>query len=219
MKKTTARFALTLFVCILCTRQLQADEPRTLRFQQGASGYHGTQDVVINSFSPDESDNGPSLKNDIADNGPENFLEALIRFDKIIGAGLLQIPAGAKIVSARLRLTVYNGGSGIVVHRVQEPWDEKSTWKSLGRGVDKFVATPDDRKGRGNHRKNVRKGTIDLNVTASLAAWVENRQPNYGWVLRAPMPGGTNSLGIHSNEAEQPDGRPLLIVKVSPPAK
>ena len=113
----------------------------------------------------------------------------------------------------RSGLTVYNGGSGIAVHRVQEPWDEKSTWKSLDRGLHKFVATPDDRKGRGNHRKYVQGSTIDLNVTAGLAAWSENRQPNHGWVLRAPMPGGTNSLGIHSSEAEQTDQRPLLNVK------
>lgn len=71
-----------------------------LRFQQGVNGYAGTQDVVINSFEPDASLNGPALKNDIADNEAENFLESLLRFDKIVGDVRQQIPAGSKISSA-----------------------------------------------------------------------------------------------------------------------
>ena len=190
---------------------------RTLRFQEGMNRYRGTQDVVIGSFEPDLSDNGPALRNDIADNEPEHFLEALIRFDNVIGKGPGRIPPGAKIVSATLRLTVYNGGSGIAVHRALEAWDERSSWRSLNRGLDRFVAVPDAKRGKANRRKNIKTGTIDLDVTPSLKAWVENRQRNFGWVIKSPNPGGTNSVGIRSSEFRQIEQRPMLIVTVHTP--
>jgi hypothetical protein len=214
MRVSRTRVTFALVVWVFSASQSRAAE---LRFQQGVNGYASTQDVVINSFDPDASENGLALKNEIADDEAENFLESLIRFDKIVDDGRQQIPAGSKITSATLRVTVYNGGSGIVVQRALETWDENSSWKSLNRGLDKFVQTSDAKLGKTNHRKNVRKGTINLDVTASLCAWVENRQENCGWVLKAPTPGGTNSLGIDSSEAPNAATRPLLIVRFTRP--
>ncbi len=174
---------------------------------------------MIWSFKPDANDNGPSLLNDIADNEAENFLESLIRFDQLVGKGRRQIPPGAKIVSATLRLSVYDAGSGIVLQRALESWDEKSTWKSLNRGLDRFVAIPDARLGRADKRKNVRKGMVALDVTSALRAWVQQPRRNFGWVLKSPAPGGTNSVGIRSSEFPNSGERPQLTVRFTPPDK
>lgn len=207
-----ARRTVAVVLAISLAQAALADDVRTARFQEGVDGYRGTHDVVVMSFDPDANDDSTSLRNDIADNEPEHFVETLLKFESLVGEGKNEIPAGAKIHSATLHLTAYNGGSGIVIHRVLEPWSEKSTWKSLDRGLDRFVKTPDDRRGKSGHRRHVVRGLVKLDVTASLRAWVENGETNHGWVLRAPV-GGTDSVGIRSSEFEQAARRPLLSVE------
>ena len=49
--------------------------------------------------------------------GSGQHVQALVRFDNIFGSGQNRIPSGSNILSATLRLNVFNSGNQIQLHR------------------------------------------------------------------------------------------------------
>lgn len=167
----------------------------TATFRDGLNGYVGTADVSLQSASPTRNfansttislDNDPGIK------------QALLKFTNLFGAGPGQIPVGAEIISARLSLTTTNKGDGAILYRMAADWTEAGTnWNAWGgngiqaNGVEAF-RTPELVTGYQQRGSNI------FDVTASLNAWSQNPQSNFGWAL---LPSGADGWDIASSES------------------
>ena len=101
-------------------------------FQEGTSGYTGTQDTFLDSGNI-TADNGVNGVLEVASTG----LQGLIRFDNIFGSGPGQIPVGSTINSASLSMDVTDPsapGASIELHRMLVSWTESDTWTNGERG-------------------------------------------------------------------------------------
>jgi hypothetical protein len=195
-----------------------------LTFQDGLNGYSGTIDTLVRSDSTAQDTaygSDPSMSIDGDDGSPDLAPNhGLIRFENIIGAGVLQIPAGSTITSATLTFTVTDPGSGMNVHRMLAPWSETSTWNSLVNGIQTddiqassaAIATV----GANNSSANVAAGPLAFNVTAAVQAWANGAQ-NHGLAL-LPFAAGTNGIDVCTREFATVASRPKLDVTfVRPP--
>lgn len=188
---------------------------RTLRFQEGVNGYFGTSDTQLRQSSPTTPRGDETTINVDAEDGTNpGPTHGLVKFANLIGSGAGQIPAGSDVVLAKLRLTVTDAGSGFSMHRMLLPWSESSTWDSMTAGVDIIgidaLAAPDTFAGVGNGDSNVPLAVIELDVTASLRAYL-NGAVNEGWGL-LPWAGGANGMRFATSEAEDAATRPELVV-------
>jgi len=194
-----------------------------LSFQEGSGGYSGTQDTYVRSDAASQGTSYGSAS-DISVDGDDGSPDmtpnhGLLRFDNIVGPGVLQIPPGSTINSATLRLNVFNAGSGMSVHRMLSPWSESSTWTSLGAGiqtddVEAAVASLGS-VGANNSGSNVAIGLLNFNVAAAVQAWA-NGQTNHGFAF-IPFPAGTDGIDFRSSEYITVADRPLLIVNFTRP--
>jgi hypothetical protein len=179
----------------------------TLVFVNGLD-YAGTLDTHIDEASPDQ-DNGadPDVNYNIHASGEDE--PGLLQFTDIFGPGATQIPPGATIQSAilRLRISKTTNDPG-VISEVAIPWAESVTWNTFGAmpGVqppDLGVAvgpTPLD-------------GTADLDMTPSLVRWSADPAANHGWIFEA-----ANEDGAAWRSAEAAGGdRPRLTVTFAVP--
>ena len=180
---------------------------RFTRFQQGVDGYAGGVDTRLRGAYPDTSYAADAtLSVDGEDYGYQT--QSLVRFGQIIGSDAAQIPAGALIVGARLRVYTANRtkNNSVMFHRMLTTWEDTDTWNSMTDGVSadgtEAVATadihlpPDDRTAWRH----------EVDVTASLRAWVEDGAPNLGWAL---LPTGTDGWQFRSADGAEP---PQLVV-------
>jgi hypothetical protein len=144
----------------------------------------------------------------------------LIRFENLIGTAVTQIPAGSTINSATLRLTVFDPGSGLNVHRMLTTWDESATWTSLAGGIQTDGSDAETTVlatvGANDANGNVPNGTLDLNVTAAVQAWA-NGSANHGLAL-IPFLAGTNGIDVRTSESATAAERPALIVNFTAPS-
>ena len=109
--------------------------PDVVVFQQGVNGYVGTIDTTVSQDVPDTAlCDEPHFWVDgwMLGAGEEH---GLLQFAGIFGTDSGQIPPGAGIQSAILRLEVVNPGSGFLLHRILTPWEECGTWNSWCAGV------------------------------------------------------------------------------------
>jgi hypothetical protein len=181
--------------------------PTTLHFQQGLSGYSGTVDTMVCSGAADTSfGSSDSLNVDTSDlyGGAS---QVLLRFDNIIGGGASQIPPGASISSATLRLRSLDTGNGGHLHAMLQPWFDTDTWNSLIGGIvaddtEAAIATDDSISANS-------VSDVDLDVTGTVQNWADGATENYGWVV---LPNGTDGWHIASAEYTTSDYRPELIV-------
>ncbi|MBN1556259.1 MAG: DNRLRE domain-containing protein [Phycisphaerae bacterium] len=185
----------------------------TYVFRDGFNGYSETQDTEIRAASPDSSYGSESqFRVDAVDGDPAGPVQSLLRFDDVIGTEEGRISPTTGIVSATLTLNVSNAGSGATVHRMLTPWDESSTWNSLGAGVRadglEAVATAEATLGADDGNENVPAETITIDVTKSLLHWQAGEE-NFGWLL-SPHANGTDDLGFNSSES--PIGSTLTVV-------
>jgi hypothetical protein len=174
-------------------------------FRQDNNGYTGTQDTELRENTPDAS--GADLAIINVDQQDPNNVHALLRFDNIIGGSPGQVPFGAPINNATLRIwTDDPGSSPMRVMRMLVPWDESSTWNSMNAGLDQtndvecsalltFSVSGDDE-------------FDNLDVTALVQAWA-NGAPNYGFGF---IPIGTDGWRWATSENATTDRRPTLIV-------
>jgi len=135
--------------------------------------------------------------------------QVLLRFDDIIGtAG--QIPPGAIINSATLRLRSLDTGGGGSLYAMLRAWSDTSTWNSLINGVQPGVdasSAPDDGITANS------PGDVDLDVTGTVQSWADGTMANNGWAVLA---GTSDGWDIASAEHGTADYHPELIVTFVP---
>ncbi len=178
---------------------------RTLLFQDGLNGYSGTVDTLLQEATPDAEQSGTSELNvDTEDPvGTANEVQALLRFDNVVGDATSQIPPGATIVSASLTLATTNEGDGATVHRMLQPWADTDTWNSRGAGVQ--ADGHEARSAIDLATGFVQTGVRQFDVTASVQAWA-NGETNNGWAF---LPVDFDGWDFHSAEGVT---KPLLTV-------
>jgi hypothetical protein len=185
--------------------------PQTVRFQQGFSGYSSTADTMIVAGTPNTSYGGTDSLNVDLDSSLGGVSQVLLRFGSIIGTGTGQIPPGASISSAILRLNSLDTGNGGSLHAMLQPWSDTSTWNSLTNGVTadgtEAVSASDDSIGANG------VGDADLRVTGTVQSWANGARTNNGWVV---LPNGADGWHIASAEHATADYRPELIVTFVP---
>lgn len=184
-------------------------------FRQGTNGYTGTLDKEVRSSGGDASNgNNPSISVDGDDGSPGlQPNHGLVRFESLVGNDPGQLPPGSEIEEALLVFTVIDPGSGLRAYRMTTTWDESTTWAALGsNGVTPGVeceAAPFFTIGADNSSANVPAGTLTLDVTDLVRAWVDGSQPNHGVAL-IPFTNGTNGIDIATSESTTP---PTLVIR------
>ncbi len=182
-------------------------------FREGVDGYSSTVDTEINSAAADDD---LSAAETLFIDSPTS--SALIRFDDIIGELAGQIPAGSRIITARLRTassTSNAQGDGARFFPMLTTWNETDTFNSLvdGVSVDGVEAATEFTAAAGNASRNpnVQGGFHDWDVTADVQAWVNGSLENFGWLFD-PWESGTDGWGFQSSEAASEVERPRLEV-------
>jgi hypothetical protein len=187
----------------------------TLTFQEGVSGYSSTVDTFLSENDPATSKGAVTVVewdgDEPATSGRSNF--GLIRFDDIFGAGVGQIPPGSQITSATLTYTVNNAGNSGELYEVAVTWGETVTYNGFGVSAGVQAADYSDFVNLGPGTA----GEQNLNVTASIAKWVDSPGDNRGWIA---LPTGTNGVEFRSSEYATVAERPKLTVVINegPPA-
>lgn len=208
---------------------------QTYTFQQGVDGYAGTEDTQVRSDAPgttygNTTNIGVDGDNDSDTTNGSVQRASLIKFNGIFdgSSGGTMIPEGRDIVSAKLVLNLNAAanadaeGSGARIHRMLAAWAEgTATWNNLGTSGD-GIATAVDATGRADSERGdnmgsaaVASGLLELNVTASVRAWL-NGAVNQGWVLNPWLPKGSNGIFFDSSEASGLGAfAPQLVVEVT----
>jgi hypothetical protein len=189
-------------------------------FQQGrVSGgavYAGAVDTQLRQEQPTTSfASATSLLVDAADAARTNASQVLLRFDGIVGSAAGQVPAGARIASARLVVDSTNPGAGGRLHRMLSPWSASATWNSLSGGVQadgrEAVSAFNAQAGTAFRAPVVPAASgFTIDVTADVQAWADG-EANRGWAF-VPWSAGTDGWAFSSSEASAIDDRPRLEV-------
>lgn len=183
-----------------------------ITFQDGTAGYEGTVDTGLREAEP-ETKLGDAQTITVDGDDPQgsgNASQLLLRFDEIVKTGDGQIPLGADIRSAALRIKTIDGGDGAALHRMLASWAENDTWASMDGGVqaDGVEAASEAATQIGP----VSAGSVTLDVSESIQRWVNDPlTENYGWVFR---PLGDDGWDIATAESDSP---PTLRVWYVPP--
>ncbi len=194
----------------------------------GFGSYTGAADCELNSTAPDNAYPegsaalGIRIHTPTAGN-PFPEVEALLRFDDIVGSAPGQIPPGAIIVSADLMLNVVDKGDGSPLYRMLIPWDADGvSWSSMGEGVSlddgEAKAVWYSQIGVTNLSGDTGIGTIKVSVLPDVQAWVDG-EANYGWVMPCwyMNESASRDLTVFSPcEATNIDARPRLLVRWVP---
>lgn len=206
------RACLAVLFSITCAASLNAAST-TVTFQQGVSGYTSTLDTDLNANEPDRvqgNDNAclADLDNPIA--------QALVRFENIFGTGPGQVPPGATIQSATLRIRTSNLGDLCRGFRIMVPWDETtSTWNSHVGG---FTADGIEMEPTVLFElDSVAVGDIfNLDITSTVQGWYAGTFPNYGVGITNA---GSDGWQFDSSEAGTVANRPLLSITFDSPCQ
>ncbi len=194
-------------------------------FRQGVNGYSSAADTVLRQNAADAPANADTtLFVDYRDAGSTNDNQVLIRFDDIIGGTLGQIPAGATIISAQLRLASLASnapGDGGTFHAMLTDWSDTDTWNSLTDGISadgvEAASAATTQAGNPTRNPNAQGGFNEFNVTSDVQAWVDGSFENNGWAV-LPWNLGTDGWAIQSSESTLESDRPMLRVYYLPPA-
>jgi Big-like domain-containing protein len=194
--------------------------PETISFQQGVNSYASMVDTMIrgansNTNYADSATNyltGEQYQYDCDLESGGSPSQVLYRFDNIIGGGADQIPPGAIINSAILRLYSVDDGGGGKLHRILQSWiDTDVKWDNSfgadGIQADDTEAVSLEDDGTPSNSPNT---DVDLDVTATLQEWANGTATNNGWAL---LPNTTNGWRIYGAEHPTADYRPELIVE------
>jgi len=183
----------------------------TLVFQNGFNGYDGAQDTWINEDSKNTSYGASGLLT--VDDDTTNSLfdddqgQGLIRFDDIFSVGpeTGKIPFNSTIIEADLRIVVEDDvdflfDADFDVYMMTAPWDESSTWNSLGDGAEDDAGIylgqfEGDNDPNGDAWRQ-------LDVTAALQMWADGIIANYGFlILPEIISGNDDGIDIWTSEA------------------
>jgi hypothetical protein len=197
-------------------------------FQQDISAYTGTVDTWINEASPDTSYGDDSTRD--ADDDTENSIftdeqgQALMRFEGVVqtteSAGA--IPEGSTVVRAMLSIQLSDDVDNPIfnpdfyLYGVNIPWDESSTWNSLGNGLSGGDIGPLYATFSGDNSPD-QDDLRRFDVTGAVQGWVDGG-PNHGFaILPEVITGNDDGISIHSSEASNPLFHPRLVVSYIPP--
>lgn len=109
-------------------------EVSRLVFQSGVDGYDGTVNIELWALAPTTIlDSNPNATTDANNDGGES--QVLLRFERIIGDGPGQIPAGSAVRSATLVVGAFDQGDTVHLHRMLVPWPRQATWTTMIGGV------------------------------------------------------------------------------------
>ncbi len=182
-------------------------------FQQGVDGYSGTVDTEIWALAVNTIlESNPNASSDADNDGGES--QVLLRFEGIVGSEPGRIPARATVHSAKLRVSAFDEGNTVNLHRMLVPFGRAATWNSLVSGVSA------DGLEASRHKDSFTFGKIAANsseiifeVTDTVQAWV-NGESNHGWVF---LNTGGNGWDFYTSEFENISQRPKLVVEFTPP--
>jgi hypothetical protein len=189
-------------------------------FQQGINGYAGTQDTELRGGNgSNATPQGPRadfINVDTSDGNPAGPSHGLVRFDDFIGNSSGQIPPGATIRTATLRLfssASSANGNRVSMHRVLQDWNQATaTWDSFDQGIaanDIEAAAAADASWVPTNTPPFEMLISDSNLVATVQAWVDGRAPNYGWAI---LPTGSDGYRIDPSEHAVTNNRPSLSV-------
>lgn len=202
-----------------------AENANLSAFQQGTGGYAGVTDTYIASDAPTSSfGTSGTLQNDgpSADVPTSPTKQSLIKFEGFIGNGPNQIPVGATITAAYLRLTTtYSSttsrGAGFWAYRMLQNWTASVTWNSAF-GADGVQADGSETRSS----RDLVSGFIDVgshlfDISGTVQAWINSPGSNFGLAILPPTD-EDDGTSYQSSENERISERPQLIVIWSPAA-
>jgi hypothetical protein len=169
-------------------------------FQNGVNGYTGTSDAYLDGeLTLDKFGQDPVIRVDQAKTTTTVPQQALLKFDSLFGAGVGQVPVGARIFDAFLTLNVTNAASGadIRLFRMLQNWEEvNATWEdphgNAGSSIVNGV-TPDGVEATATADAIVTqpgkagKVEIPLNVD-TIQSWANGSLDNFGWSIISDDP-------------------------------
>jgi len=205
--------ALLVMVCFAVPASAQL----SVGFQEGVNGYAGTRDTEFRSGDAATPQGDKEFVTvDEFDNG--NQVQGAIRFENIFGNQPGLVPTGVTIGFATLSVwsdSASDPKAVIGFHRVlaASPWDENSTWFSLGGDLipDEGGLLDGDPILQNNIESletpdavvpspQISDRFIDLDVTASVQAWYAGAA-NLGWGINNDT---GNGWDIFSSEFVDP---------------
>jgi hypothetical protein len=204
----------------------------TLTLRQGLNGYSGAVDLFVTasgggvggstSNSMDYTNAGTTRKViDIWGNTVSSpydttvtYAQGLLKFD------LSDLPAGATITSATLRLRFHNDYEALRVFRVTTAWDPGTvTWNTFGTGLPggtassggitpghDTLASPDL-----SSPVTLGLGVHTFDVAAAVAAWAANPSSNLGWAFLQENP--NRGMFVASEDTFDQVDRPTLTIE------
>ena len=204
----------------------------TLMFQQGVDNgfgaYLGTQDTELREHEFVEHGYTTTFGSLATMNVDEDAahrdyddVQALLRFDDIIGTLPGQILPGTKIGKATLRLFVENDGNSIYMSEMLVDWDQATAfWGSSAFGSD-GIDVPGDAtflrtlEGRGTGSlKVIHDGEfVVINVTDELQDWIDAPLTNFGWAF---TPTDDDGVDFSTSESTNISYRPKLTIYYAP---
>jgi len=194
-------------------------------FQEGVSGYAGTQDTWVNQQNPNTSygNNGTRTSDDDVANSlfSDYRGQALMRFDNMVGVEA--VPAGSTVLNATLVIDVVDDidtplyNPGFTVHPVLRGWNEASTWNSLSGGLtvgaDLGQQVASFLGDNSPNSESMRR----IDITATVQAWV-NGTTNWGVAIMPQIiSGNDDGIDIRSSENANIILRPRLEVTFRSP--
>lgn len=189
-------------------------EPVTVTFQQGANGYSGTVDTFLNAGAPTANNSAATTL--VVDLAP-SVQQVLMRFDNIFGTNPGQIPPGATIQSATLRVNITNASAaGANLHRMAQSWNATDNWNTFSTGGGGIQAGTECLSTADVSSLLNSTGLHSITVTNSVTAWLANPATNFGWAWLPPAT--DDSWQFDSAEAATAGNRPLLTVVYIPAA-
>lgn len=189
--------------------------PGSVAFQDGTSPlgttYVGTLDTYIWDTNPTTSYGAEAtFFIDNVDASETGRRKGLLKFDiESLGA-----PKGTIVVGARLDFNIAVEGQGFKAYKMLTPWDETSTYTSLG-GItpDGVKASVDPDFVNGINLDGV-VGILRNNVPLStVQGWLDDPSTNNGWMFDAADSATGDGVQISSREDTTVSNRPKLTIR------
>lgn len=176
-------------------------------FQQGAGGYTDTRDTTLAQRSPHGDFTAAGAVRMEAT--PGRVSQSLLEFGGLFGTAAGQIPPGATIHSARLRLTTLGAtGTTARMFRLLQPFATAATWASSfgGNGVQAYGL--EARAAADRLVAASAAGSHVVDVTAAVRDWAAGGA-NHGWLIEAATAG---SWSLAAAEYAVASARPRLEI-------
>lgn len=217
----------------------------TVSFQNGANGYTGTISKLVSNENPTATNLGTGTTLGVDGLNPDNptnagingvagspDTQALLRFDDIFGSTASQIPAGATVLSASLRLTTQSFTTSPSAES-GGPWGVAGLLQAFdipNTNYNSFVKNASDPIGYGGNigpsfttgtatrplagigATRVSVGNTTVDVTPLVRDWASGVTPNYGFAVQAGVVGTTDGWIFRSGSHGTQSSHPVLSV-------